>query len=145
MDIYLSNIIRIEKLDEYKLHLACWNGEKQPLDVFVQSREEWEGWNCWRGNKNDFNRPYIFSLIDFYHDKGIWLFGGIYEVKMREPERYIIELLDNYIEFIGRLTISFKRPIGWRGRAFKLEKSYREFIVSELLKEPYSGEKILRI
>lgn len=46
------------------LHLACWNGEEHPLDVFVSDRSEWDGWNTWRGGRDDFHRGYVFALID---------------------------------------------------------------------------------
>lgn len=62
MSIKLSAVMPISNLSEYKMHLACWNGENQPLDVFVRSREEWEQWNTWRSQKDDFSREYIFSL-----------------------------------------------------------------------------------
>src|SRR5215210_4401138 len=41
-----------------------------------------------RYGKDRFNRPYIFSLIHFYHEPDIWLFGGIYEVISRLPENH---------------------------------------------------------
>jgi len=34
MDIPLSNIYPIAAPEKYKVHLACWNGSDQPLDVF---------------------------------------------------------------------------------------------------------------
>ena len=47
-------------MKKYKLHLAAYNGEEQPLDVFARDKEEWQGWNEWRDGKNDFNREYIW-------------------------------------------------------------------------------------
>jgi len=41
----------------------------------------WIGWNQWSGGRNDFNRKYIFSLIQFCHEPNKWLFGGIFEEK----------------------------------------------------------------
>lgn len=43
MSISLTDILPIEIPKEYKLHLACWNREKRPLDVFVADRAEWLG------------------------------------------------------------------------------------------------------
>ncbi len=65
MDIRLAQIYPIEQPSRYKLHVACWDGSNQPLDVFVRNREGWNNWNRWRGARNDFNRQFIFSLIDF--------------------------------------------------------------------------------
>ena len=137
----LHSILPIENPKEYKLHLATWNNEDHPLDVFVKDRKEWDGWNSWRGTKDDFSRNYIFSLIDFYPEKDTWLFGGIYKVLSRNKKNnahsYEIEL-DTYRELIGRLKFSFKRPS--RTKAFYLESYYDALVVSEILKDSYSGE-----
>lgn len=140
--ISLSHIIRIAAPETYKLHLACWNGKNQPLDVFVRDRKEWDGWNAWRGERDDFSRNYIFSLIDYYHERDHWLFGGIYQVLARSSKQgansYHILLADESKPFIGRLKLSLKRP--GRGRAFKFENHYNSLCVREILAEPYSGE-----
>jgi hypothetical protein len=108
--------------------------------VFVRSREEWKGWNAWRRNKDDFSRKYIFSLIDFYPRHDLWLFAGVFEVIDRAAKGNKVRLIAEAEEFIGRLLVEFHRPQGWRGRAFKLEKSWDQLTLSEILNEPYSGE-----
>jgi hypothetical protein len=77
MPIHLSALLPISKPGNYKAHLACWNGETQPLDAFARDRDEWDRWNTWRSEKDQFNRNYILSLIDFYPEPGGRLFGGI--------------------------------------------------------------------
>ncbi len=128
---------------EYKAHLASWNQMDQPLDVFVRDRTEWDGWNSWRSGKNEFNRNYIFSLIHFYPESDIWLFGGIYKVLARRSENfarsYTVEHILDYSELEGRLKISFIRPA--RSRAVRFENYFSEMAVSELLKEPYTGQR----
>ncbi|MCX5795077.1 MAG: GIY-YIG nuclease family protein [Elusimicrobia bacterium] len=142
MEIKLSEIYPIRNPEQYKLHLACWNGTHQPLDVFVRDRKEWEGWNRWCGTRNDFGRDFILAFIDFYPEKERWLFGGAYRVISRKPVRndygYRIELLAESKPFIGRLKLSLKRP--GRAKAFNLEKYYNKFIVTEILAAPYTGE-----
>ena len=143
--IHITDILPIDNLKEHKLHLGCWNGHNQPLDLFVSDFKIWKAWNEWKGTKNEFNRKYIFSVIDYYHEPNKWLFGGIWEVKKRHLEKsredggYEIELVPEYQNLIGRLVLNYKRSSG-RGRAFLLEKSYEQFTVSEILKERYSGE-----
>ena len=143
MSIPLQTLLPIDNLKEYKLHLACYNQSEQPLDVFVRNRSEWEGWNAYRGKKNDFNRRYIYSLIDFYPERDIWLFGGIYEVLTRYGHQgdgsYDITLSDDLTEYIGRLKVHFPRPS--RATRLKLENHYNNFSLSEILKECYSGEE----
>ncbi len=139
--IPLSAIIKIESPREYKFHAARWNGYNQPLDVYVRNKKEWFEWNTWRNSKNEFSRKYVFSLIDFYPENDIWLFGGIYEVLKRHNKpnshSYEIKELTEYSDFIGRLKIKLEKPS--RGRAFYLEHHIEKMVVSEILKQPYSG------
>ena len=142
MNILLPQVLPIAQPERYKLHLACWNGIDQPLDVFVRSRTEWDGWNRWRGIRNDFNRDYIFSIIDFYPEKNRWLFGGAYRVLSRNPVdntySYEIELMKESHQFIGRMKFLLKRPA--RAKAVNFEKHYQNLIVTEISSAPYSGE-----
>jgi hypothetical protein len=143
IEIRLAEIYPTINPECYKLHLACWNGEKQPLDVFVRDRTDWDGWNAWRGKRNDFNREFIFALIDFYPEEDRWLFGGAYRVNSRKAVNYSrsykISLLEESKPFIGRLKISLKRPS--RAKSVYLENFYNKLIVTEILPEPYSGEE----
>jgi len=147
MEIKVEHILRVSDvgLNKFKLHLACWNGNEHPLNVYLQDWDEWVAWNQWRGNKNDFNREFIFALIDYYHEPNKWLFGGIFRVKKRFDNwketgiGYDLELVDLHKELIGRLIIDFYRYQGLRGRSYKLEKYYEDFTVSEILKKPYDG------
>jgi hypothetical protein len=147
MNIQLKDILKISdaELRQYKLHLAGWNGSVQPLNEYLRGWDFWLGWNAWRGNKNDFNRPYIFSLIQFYHEPNKWLFGGIFKVTERLDDYpdteigYKLELVDLHQELIGRLVMDFYRYQGMRGRAFLLESYYKDFVVAEILKRPFDG------
>ena len=137
----LTRLIDLEDSTKYKVHLASWNGSSQPLDVFVRDRDEWELWNTWRSNKDDFNRDYIFSLIEFHPDPGTWLFGGVYKVLARGGDNnahsYTVELTPQGSDLIGRLKIRFART--GRAKAIKLENYVGGFIVDEVLKSSYTG------
>jgi hypothetical protein len=139
MDIKLEDFLKINDIESYKIHFAVWNGEVQPLDVFVRDRDEWKGWNSWKGNKNDFSREYIFSLIRFYPQPEKWMFGGIFKVVERKKDGYVVVLEEQYQEYIGRLVIDYSGPKA-RGRAFYLEKHYPKLILSQIFEKPYSGE-----
>jgi hypothetical protein len=140
--ITLPAIYPIANPTAYKLHLACWNGEEEPLDVFVRNRLDWDGWNAWRDNKDDFSREHILALIKFYPQEDRWLFGGAYRVLSRKPinksASYTIRLLPESEPFIGRLKLTLKRP--GRVKAVNLENHYQNLVVSEVLAEPYTGE-----
>lgn len=141
MDIKVDSLFEIEKQDDYKIHFAVWDGATKPLDVFVESKDEWHNWNSWRGKNNRFSRKYIFSLMRFYHQPDKWLFGGIFEVKTRQKgAHYNTELLDKGREYIGRLLVHHHGP-GVPGSAFYLERYYSQLTVSQIFDKPYSGEK----
>ncbi len=135
--IKLRDILLIKDPENYKMHCAVWNQIKQPLDVFSNDREEWHGWNRYKTARNEFNRDYIFSLMRFYHEENVWLFGGIYKVLSNEGEEYKIALQDIGQEFIGRLKLGFK--LTGRNMRPRLESHYDQILVTEILKEPYSG------
>ena len=138
----LRKLIDIEKPDLFKVHLASWNGESNPLDVFIRDRGEWLLWNSWRSSKDDFNRQFILSLIDFYPCPGTWLFGGVYEVLSRGEEirahSYEVKLDSLGSDLIGRLKINFARP--GRIKSLKLENYIEDLHVAELFREAYIGE-----
>ena len=137
----MTNIIQVDEPSKYKFHAARWNGDDQPLDVYVRNKKEWFEWNTWRNTKDEFSRDYIFSLIDFYPENDMWLFGGIYKVLKRNnvpmEHSYEIEELTEYSPYIGRLKVELKKPS--RGRAFLLEKHLNDMKVAEIFKQPYSG------
>jgi hypothetical protein len=139
--IAITDLIKIDDPKKFKFHAARWNGDSQPLDVYVRDENEWFEWNTWRDNKDEFSRQYVFSLIDFYPENDTWLFGGIYEIMKRnnvaKSHSYEIQELTEYSSYIGRLKIKLPKPS--RGRAFYLEHHIENMLVSEILKETYSG------
>ena len=139
MTILLREIWAIEKPQDYKVHFARWNGNTQPLEVFVRDRLEWQGWQEYRPSRNDFNRPFIFSLAQFYHESDAWLFGGVFRVLGRHEDRYEVELQDIGSGFIGRLKLHWE----YRDRTTRanFEKHYDGFVVQEILRESYSGRQ----
>ena len=138
--IKLTDIIPVPNPTDFKLHLACANTEgTHPLNEYVEDRSKWIGWNEWRGDKNEWNRPYIFSFIHYYPLSNAYLFGGVFEIKDRLPDEYVIEEEPAYSKWEGRLVCSFFRYQGLRGRAFKLEGYLDSFEVLEILPERYDG------
>lgn len=133
----LIDILQFKHWNDCKVHLAGWNGTENPLDVFVRDRAEWAKWNEYRGARDVFNRTYIFSAIEFYHEPQTWLFGGFFRILKREEHQYKVALCSDYEGLIGRLKVEFKRP--GRARVLK-DNCISEMSVSEILKKPYSGE-----
>lgn len=135
----LFTILRtmIPDLDESrtKIHLAVWNGEDNPLDVYLAGDfEEWQAWQ----NKQNFKREYIVSLIKLPGvDK--WLFSGAFSSfgseYSEEHGRYKYETseLDGCKQLAGRIIVEFKRS----GRASYLlaENCSDCLFISEILPE----------
>lgn len=135
--ILLQDVWRVTTPESYKLHFARWNGENQPLEVWVRDKQEWQGWQEYRPARNDFNRPFIFSLMQFYHEPDIWLFGGIYRVSNRRVDAYEVELTHEGAGFIGRLKL--RSAYRERATRVKFENYYADLEVQEILREPYAG------
>ncbi len=137
MKIFLSDIWPIAAPGDYKLHFARWNGKSQPLEVWVRDKKGWQGWQEYRPKRDDFNRPFIFSLIQFYHEPDTWLFGGVFRVVDRQPDRYVVELSRERAGFLGRLKL--RSPYRERATRVKFENHYANLEVQEILREPFSG------
>ncbi|MGO8881190.1 MAG: GIY-YIG nuclease family protein [Desulfomonilaceae bacterium] len=146
--IKLTDLIKIDDPTQYKLHLACTSDGTKPLDEYVEGRDKWVGWNRWRGAKDDWNRKFIFSFIEFYHIPDAWLFGDIFRVIARHdpgtkgsnPTGYDLERVEGFDKYEGRLICKFHRYQGLRGRAYRLENFIDSFEVLEILPNKYEGE-----
>lgn len=147
-EVKLNDILMIPKdeIRNYKLHLAANSDDAEPLDVFLRDFKEWVGWNAWRNNRDDFSRPYIFSLIPDYNRPGKYIFGGIFEIIERCPDYknthvgYKLDLSEKYKGLIGRLVVNFNRYQGMRGRAFRFENYIDQMSLCEITEKKYSGE-----
>lgn len=137
MAISLSEIWQTDNVEDYKVHFGRWNGVEQPLEAWARDEHEWRGWQEYRPGRDDFNRPLIFSLLQFYHEADSWLFGGIFRVLARHEDRYEVELTQCHKSFIGRLKL--RSPYRGRTTRANLENHYPHFEVQEILREPYSG------
>lgn len=146
--ILLKDIWPIDDVQAYKGHFASRNKKNvQPLDEWVRNPTAWEDWQRHFPGRNDFNRTYIFSLMDFYPEEDIWLFGGVFcVIGLHEidphKKKYKVELTEEGEQFIGRLKL--RRHLDARQRRVKLEEHYDNLEVSEILAEPYSGRTFPR-
>jgi hypothetical protein len=127
------------KINEYKVHLASWNGVEEPRDVFASGIEKWKIWQECQSKKN-FERKYIISLIDM-PGEGEWLFAGLWKSNgvVRENERhffYSTELLDSAKEFIGKVVVRYNKS--FRQCYPYAETILEETEVVEILREKYS-------
>ena len=94
-----------------KVHLACWDGEEHPIEVFYAGR--FQAWQEHQTRRN-FECSHILSLIEL--GQGRWLFVGVYEVlgSQQHPTEagqylYSTSLLANQEEVIGRIVVEHQR------------------------------------
>ena len=151
-EIYLKDFLcDITEKDycNYKLHFAKESENGAPLDAYLNGMDEWKYWNRWSNGTRDFNRKFIFYLIQFYPENDTWLFGGIWEVDSLNQEElkkvesqgwgfiYNIELTDMYKNLIGRLKVKYTHNI--RNGRNKMEEFYPHLILKEIMPEPFHG------
>lgn len=133
-----------EVVNDCKIHFAKYNGDVDPLDLFLNNPEEIKGWNEWRGDKNDFNKTYIFTVVQFPKRRDRWLFVGIYKVIKRYDDYgdtehgYDVELTDLCKDLIGRLIINyyFNYP---HGRSVRMDNYIDSISIAEILPSKYDG------
>lgn len=147
MEIKLSDIIRIDDPSSYKCHFAVWNGDVEPLDIFIENEEYWQEWQEYRPKTKKgkfldcFSRSFIFSFMRFYpHGDEYWLFGGIWQI-IKRNNRYQVKLCDEGKEFFGRMLVKYK--YGKKNIRPNLEKHFSKMVVSEIFDRKYSGENFV--
>lgn len=99
--------------DTTKFHLARFNGEEHPLDVYIQGY--FDEWQRWQGRRN-FSRPYVISLIQAKNSQR-WLYAGTFSVigieekQQREAAwqsecyRYDLRRIEAADTYAGRLYV----------------------------------------
>lgn len=121
-----------------KIHLACWNGKEDPLDVyFAGGFNEWQRWQT----RKNFKRNLVISLISMPGNDR-WLFAGAHrssESRWFASENlyyYVLDEDESFEELDGRLVVSFRRP--GRQSYLNAEKWVEDIRVSELFRERLS-------
>lgn len=139
--IMLADVVEIRRPKQFKLHLACTNADGvRPLDEYVADKARWIAWNEYRGEKNRWLRPYIFSFVELYPIKHAHLFAGAFEVTKRLPDRYEVREVEEFEKWNGRLICRYRRLKGMKGSAFNLENLIDSFEVHQILPARYIGE-----
>ncbi|NOI65193.1 GIY-YIG nuclease family protein [Vibrio sp. 99-8-1] len=121
-----------------KVHLAVWNGQDNPLEVYLAG--DFEEWQSWQSKKN-FNLDFIVSLIQL-PEPDTWLFAGAYhsiECEWNEDHYdYKTQEVEELKTYAGRLKVSFARS----GRQSYLvaENWPNAFEVYEMLPEKLAVE-----
>jgi hypothetical protein len=154
--VLLFDLLRVNatsiKEEDCKIHLAVWNGNEDPVDVFLA--DDFEEWQSWQSRKN-FERKYIISLLQLLGvDK--WLFAGGFRsegcsyIDEENYYKYKTYEIDELKEFAGRLVVLFTRS--GRQSYLNAENWSNKITVSEITPEKmvveefpgYNKTKLLR-
>lgn len=121
--------------EKTKVHLATWNGEDNPLDVYLSGQfEEWQRWQT----KRNFERSLVVALISL-PAQNKWLFGGAYSstgsewMEERTSHYYQLTELPACAEMNGRLIAHFERP--GRQSYLNADRWNDQILLSEVLPE----------
>ena len=91
------------------------------LDLLLDDSEEWIKMNAYKSKQPSNNladAKYLITFAQYYpYGSNYYIFGGIYEVEKILPEvfdniGYKLTLADLYTDYIKRLIIKIKKPIG---------------------------------
>lgn len=121
-----------------KVHLATWNGEDNPIDVYLAGN--FDEWQRWQTRKN-FERKFVISLISL-PGPDRWLFAGVHHSSgakwLEDRKLYYYELTEdqNCKEMNGRLVASFSRP--GRQSYLNAENWAEQISLSEIFAEQLS-------
>lgn len=121
-----------------KVHLAAFNGQDEPIEVW--RRGDFEVWQRWQFRRV-FERPYIVSLVRIPARNDRWLFAGAYKVLGCKPHPehsgnwlYETEEVEGTRALTGRAIVAHHRS----GRnSFRLAETISdELMVAEIREEP---------
>ena len=153
---YLPDLLPIADPTAYKLHFARYNKEAasrgfsdsdvEPVKVLLRSCEKlrageswtpWHDWQVYRPHNNMFNRDYVFTLA-CYERPDRWLFGGIFQIVARCPEKYVVELTDEGKELIGNLIL--RSTYNGRNVRVNFEKHYENLEIESFSRATGRGD-----
>ena len=97
-----------------KVHLAVFNGQDHPIDVFRDGH--FEAWQAWQSKRN-FSRDYVVSLIRMMGSQDRWLFAGAWRPVSVAPhpkrsDHWLYETtpVPELAELAGRVVVGFRNP-----------------------------------
>ena len=97
MPIQPQDIWPTEKTEDYNIDFARYDADGgHTLDVWARDKSEWKEWQQYRPPKHDeFNRRFIFSMMQFHHETDTWLFGEGFAADGRDYCRSHFRFLNN--------------------------------------------------
>jgi hypothetical protein len=110
-----------ENKTKIKFNMNAGDINKRAWDFLRDDDPEWlkmNGWKTKQTNNNLNKADYLIALAQYYpYGPEYYVFGGIYKIEKTEPEvfdavGYSLVLAEDYKEYIKRLIIRLREPIG---------------------------------
>ena len=142
--LYLNDLLRIaqEELKNVKIRFNQFNGEDNPLDLYIQNPEIVNTqFFLWRTKQRYFNEGQIaICLLKLSED--MWLLTTIKrivkELDVYDGINYEGEELEEYKPYFGRVVIKFHKTFQTQGTFY--EKVYEQLEVTQILPTTYQGD-----
>lgn len=124
---------------QFRFHLAKQEPEgTRPIDVLARSRDEWLGWQVYRGKKKErFVKDKIVSFAQISGTK--FLYGGVFNIVSRDQEEYEVAYSPEYSDLRGRLVINYAGDNS-RGTVFTPSYIFQHSEISCIYEYKYQGE-----
>lgn len=104
-----------------KFNMNAGNPDMRAWDLLLEDSPEWKNMNAYKSRQpsnNLGNAQYLIAFAQYYpYGPNYYIFGGIYKIEKIIPELfntvgYNLVLTDFYKDYIKRLIIKLKKPIG---------------------------------
>lgn len=143
-ELYLNDLLGIgkEELKNVKIRFNQFNGEENPLDVYVRDPEIVNThFFLWRTKQRYFNVGQIaICLLKLSED--MWLLTTIKkitkELGVYDGINYEGEEIEEYRPYFGRVVIKFHKTFQTQGTFY--EKVYEQLEVTQILPTTYQGD-----
>ncbi|TFZ44683.1 GIY-YIG nuclease family protein [Stenotrophomonas maltophilia] len=134
-----------------KVHLARYNGNERPLDVFLEGRfDEWQRWQT----KRNFQREFVVSLVNTGAPTR-WLYAGLFRsldhVEEADPKPhfyYTLERVSSCEAWVGRLylqSLYTERHSYPRGETLAEDLAMMELLAERLSISDFPGFKAVSL
>ncbi len=141
--LLLNDLLHLdeENLNRTKIKFNQYNGEENPMDVYLRNPDEINnGWLFWRTKKRYFNVGEI-AICLFKLSEDNWLLSTIKEVTqelgVKEGVNYVGEELREYLPYFGRVVVKYHKSHQAQGRYAK--DMIRNLEVSQILPSIFDG------
>ena len=143
-DLFLNDLLRIstETLKKTKIKFNQYNGEIEPMKVYLRNPEEInDRWLFWRKNRRYFNVGEI-AVCFFQLSYDTWLLSTVKEVtteyNITDGINYAGVEIEELKPYFGRVVVKYKKK--HRSQVMSAANVFNELEVLQILPSVYDGD-----